>query len=175
MAGRDVECERWWLQGKVELIGLRLKNLLARKHKPVTRVRLMTRGEGLKTLEDVQRVRSICLNNPHTLFWLPTRGWRNSAIRALAENQLMNLPNLALNASMDPSNTAAEWASLKASGWSTMFYGDDTLTTTPNGDRMFPCPKTHKGMKGHCMTCKAGCFGAKTSYGKRTDVHLSQH
>jgi hypothetical protein len=57
-----------------------------------------------------------------------------------------------------------------------MFYGDDTMTTTPNGDRMFLCPKTHKKLKGHCSTCRAGCMGAKLpNYGKRTDVHLSKH
>jgi hypothetical protein len=175
MGRRDIANEKWWSKSGLA-IGRILREFLDKKSKPTQRVRLMTRGEGIKDASDIAKIKSICDNNPDTLFWLPTRAWRDDTLRVLIQRQLFPLKNLALNASLDPSTTPEEWKLLKANGWSTMFYGDDAMTTTPNGDRMFLCPKTHKKLKGHCSTCRAGCMGAKLpNYGKRTDVHLSQH
>jgi len=56
-----------------------------------------------------------------------------------------------------------------------MFYGDDTLTHSPATEKkVFLCPKTHKKLKGHCDTCKAGCFSQLTIQ-RQQIVHLSQH
>lgn len=134
----------------------------------------MTRGEAIKDASDIDKVLEICLANPGSLFWLPTRAWRDKNLRLQIQQKLFNLPNLAVNASMDPSNTKEEWALVKAEGFSTMFYGDDNMTTTPNGDRMFLCPKTHKKLKGHCSICVGGCM-KNAIKGARSDVHLSKH
>lgn len=171
MSVRDVRLEKWWRT----VTGLIVNAALKLKRKQTSRVRFMSRGEALKDKSDIARVLDICKSNPNTLFWLPTRAWRSSELRPIIEKQLLPLPNLALNASLDPSNTDEEWKSLAASGWSTMFYGDNARITTPMNTRMFLCPKTHKKLKGHCATCKAGCFGSRTSYNARTDVHLSKH
>lgn len=171
MHKRDIRAESWWQA----ITGSMLSKILGRKRKQVSRLRFMTRGEAIKDASDISRIIDICAANPGTLFWLPTRAWRSPTLRPQIERLLFPIKNLALNASLDPSNTDDEWRSLANSGWSTMFYGDDNRLTTPDGSRMFPCPKTHKKMKGHCATCKAGCFGSRTSYNKRTDVHLSQH
>ena len=77
----------------------------------------------------------------------------------------MPLRNARVQASIDPSNDELEIELLKADGWSTMFYGDDTAT-----DKGFKCPKTWNKAKGHCAVCEKGCFSEK-----RTDVHLKQH
>ena len=130
-----------------------------------------------KDKSDVQRVRILCEEFPDIIWWLPTRAWRNAELRDLVQRYLMPLPNLALNASLDPTNTENEIRLLTADGWSTMFYGDDTREYSPTMrgmERMFKCPKTHKKLKNHCGICKGGCFGL-TSIGRRTDVHLSQH
>lgn len=171
MTQRDLRAEAWWRQ----ITGKEVAKLLKRKRRQITRVRFMTRGEALKDRSDVDRVKDICKENPGTTFWLPTRAWRQPALRHIIERELFPIKNLALNASLDPSNTDAEWSSLTKSGWSIMFFGDDSRITTPAGKRMFMCPKTHAKVKGHCATCKAGCFGLRTSFAKRTDVHLSTH
>lgn len=171
MHGKDVKNEAYW----AEIDGARVARDLSRKRKQTARVRLMTRGEAFSTFNDVERVRNIATHNlttnPETLFWIPTRGWRNPLLRVQIERLVSEFENLRILASMDPTNTAEEWADLKASGWSTMFFGDDAMRTTPAGDKMFLCPKTHGHVKGACAVCKRGCFRAD----KRVDVHLSQH
>tara|TARA_R110001632_G_scaffold19263_2_gene58589 strand:+ start:71 stop:478 length:408 start_codon:yes stop_codon:yes gene_type:complete len=135
----------------------------------------MTRGEAFKTSVDVYRVKTMCLLNSDIMWWIPTRAWRDTKIKALIEKELMPLPNCAINASFDPSNTDDEWKMMIDSDWNIMFYGDDDLTTDPiYGKRMFKCPKTHKGLKGHCLDCKAGCFAQK-AINRTAIVHLSEH
>jgi len=153
------------------LVSLRKKFKNSRRQ--TKRVRLMTRGEGIKDKSDVQRIRILCEEFPDVIWWLPTRAWRDIELRGLIARYLMPLPNLALNASLDPTNTENEIRLLKSDGWNTMFYGDDTRTTM-NEKRMFMCPKTHKKLTNHCGICKGGCFSL-SSIGRRTDVHLSQH
>ena len=48
----------------------------------------------------------------------------------------MPLPNIAVNASLDPSNTKDEWQSLIDSNWNIMFFGDDMIED-PYKQRMF--------------------------------------
>ena len=174
MSKRDDRCEAIWqsiYSGNVSQI----REHLQRKRKQVKRVRFKTRGEAIKDASDVYRVRDIALANPDTLWWLPTRAWRNPLLKLMVEQDLMTLPNVAVNASFDPSNTKEEWDMMEQSDWNIMFYGDDNLTTSPSsGKRMFLCPKTHKKLKGHCSDCKAGCFAQKT-IGRTQIVHLSEH
>ena len=147
----------------------------SRKRKQTERIRLMNRGEALKDTKDVFRVKTICLLNPDQLWWVPTRAWRNPRLKLLIEKELMTLANCAVNASFDPSNTDAEWKMMQDSDWNIMFYGDDNMLNAPvYNKKMFKCPKTWKKMKGHCDTCKAGCFAQKT-IGRTQIVHLSQH
>ena len=184
MLTKDIRNEEFWQSlpttrrhtyGNPSLESLRKKFKNSRRQ--TKRVRLMTRGEGIKDKSDVQRIRILCEEFPDIIWWLPTRAWRNAELRDLVQRYLMPLPNLALNASLDPTNTENEIRLLTADGWSTMFYGDDTREYSPTMrgmERMFKCPKTHKKLKNHCGICKGGCFGL-TSIGRRTDVHLSQH
>jgi len=173
MANRDDRCETIWQ--KLDKSNSDFTNFFSRKKYDTSRVRHMTRGEAFKDIRDVYRVKTMCLLNPDILWWIPTRAWRNPRIKSLIEKELMPLDNCAINASLDPSNSEAEWQMLIDDDWNIMFYGDDTLTHDPvYGKRMFACPKTHKGLKGHCKDCKAGCFAQKTI--NRTQiVHLSEH
>jgi len=173
MANRDDRCETIWQ--KLDKSNSDFTNFFSRKKYDTSRVRHMTRGEAFKDIKDVYRVKTMCLLNPDILWWIPTRAWRNPRIKSLIEKELMPLDNCAINASLDPSNSKAEWQMLIDDDWNIMFYGDDTLTHDPvYGKRMFACPKTHKGLKGHCIDCKAGCFAQKTI--NRTQiVHLSEH
>jgi hypothetical protein len=170
---KDVRNEEFWQQ----LDGDQLRAILGRSRNfqqmGQKRFRLMTRGEPFKDFADVNKVRDLALKNPDVLFWIPTRAWRHPLLRLYIERQVKELHNVRLLASMDPSNTPEEWEDVKLSGWSTMFYGADDMTVTPNGDRMFLCPKTHKKLKGHCGICKAGCFKPQSK--GRVDVHLSRH
>jgi hypothetical protein len=106
---------------------------------------------------------------------VPTRAWRDPHLKTLIEIFLFPIKNIAINASVDPSNTTEEWKMLEDDGWNIMYYGDDTLTHSPaTKKKVFLCPKTHKKLKGHCDTCKAGCFSQLTMQ-RQQIVHLSQH
>jgi len=174
MAKRDDRCETIWKKISSKNANV-FKMWLDKKRKPTTRTRFKTRGEAIKDISDVYRVKAICEATPDTLWWLPTRAWRNVMLRSLIEIELMTLPNCAVNASFDPSNTEEEWKTMIDADWNIMFYGDDTQLHDPvYNKRKFLCPKTHKKMSGHCMDCKAGCFSQKT-IGRTQIVHLSEH
>lgn len=167
MRTKDIRNEVAWIDN--DAAGLAAS--LDRKKKQTDRIRLMSRGEAFSDWSDLDRVAAIAEANPSRLVWIPTRAWRNPllqlAVKALADRY----SNVRILASMDPSNSAEEWTMVKAMGWSTMFFGDDDQLTTPNGDRSFKCPKTHRHLTGHCAICKGGCFRAD----KRVDVHLKEH
>jgi hypothetical protein len=150
--------------------GRQLADMLDRKRTPTERIRLMTRGEAFSTPDDIARVRGIAESNPQRLFWIPTRAWRDPEMEALIRETLFHVPNLRILASTDPSTSPLEDRFLRALGWSTMFYGDDTATGTPGGRPMLRCPKTWQHLTAHCAVCKAGCFRRS-----RVDVHLKQH
>ena len=173
MAKRDDRCETIWQ--KLNRHNSDFGKFFSRKTKQTKRVRHMTRGEAIKDIYDVYRVKTMCLLNPDTTWWTPTRAWRDARLKALIEKELMPLDNCAINASLDPSNTKDEWKMLIDSEWNIMFYGDDDLTSDPVYETpMFKCPKTWKKLKGHCSDCKAGCFAQKT-INRTAIVHLSQH
>lgn len=167
MRTKDERNEAYWQQ----ITGGQVAATLARKRKFTGRVRFMTRGEAVSDHSDIARIVDICNANPDVDFWMPTRSWRNPLLMARVESELRTLPNLHVLASFDPSNTAEEWEAVRAMGWSTMFFGDDDMLTTPLGDRMFKCPKTHGHVAGACAKCKRGCF---EGHG-RVDVHLAAH
>lgn len=167
MAVKDVRNEAYWQQ----LTGFQVHETLRRRKKQTKRARFMTRGEGIKDHNDIDRVEDICLATPNTDWWLPTRAWRNALLMAQIQSRLVPIPNLHILASYDPSNTPEDWETTRVFGWSTMYFGDDGFLTTPLGEKMFKCPKTWGKVKGACGTCKRGCF---EGHG-RVDVHLSQH
>jgi len=159
--GKDSRNDLYWN----ELNGTVLKNALKNRKLFTGRFRFCTRGEAFRDASDIPKIREILLSNPEVLFWIPTRAWRNFSLRYLIQDEIMPLRNARVQASIDPSNDELEIELLKADGWSTMFYGDDTAT-----DKGFKCPKTWNKAKGHCAVCEKGCFSEK-----RTDVHLKQH
>ena len=178
MAKKDITNEKFWQslptnkndnQDSLES----LQQKLFRSRRQTKRARLMTRGEAIKDMSDVFRIKTLCEATPNTTWWVPTRAWRNKGLKQLIEDVLFPLKNVAINASLDPSNTKEEEQLLKDSGWATMYFGDDTKTTSSIGDRRYLCPKTHKKLK-ICDTCKGGCF-AKVAIGRTSHVHLSQH
>ena len=178
MAKKDITNEKFWQslptnkndnQDSLES----LQQKLFRSRRQTKRARLMTRGEAIKDMSDVFRIKTLCEATPNTTWWVPTRAWRNKGLKQLIEDVLFPLKNVAINASLDPSNTKEEEPLLKDSGWATMYFGDDTKTTSSVGDRRYLCPKTHKKLK-ICDTCKGGCF-SKVAIGRTSHVHLSQH
>ena len=175
MFKRDIRIEKDWQALTPENIHENIANFFKRKRKQTKRKRLNTRGESLKDVKDVYRVKAMCQAMPDDELWIPTKAWRDPIMKVLIEQELMPLPNLALNASTDPSTTKEEWEMLNRDGWNIMFYGDDELNHDPaTGKYMFQCPKTKKGMKGHCEICKGGCF-SQTTIGKRRTIKLYQH
>jgi len=132
-----------------------------------SRFRGCTDGENFSDVSDAYRWAGIIRSNPATLFWLPTRGWRDSGLRTAITRLVRTLPNSRAMASLDPSNTPEEVDALVSEGWSTMFFGDDTASLQPSPIK---CAKTWRGIHGHCRVCKVGCF--KSS---RVDVWLKEH
>ena len=178
MAKKDIRNEKFWQslptnkndnQDSLES----LQQKLFRSRRQTKRARLMTRGEAIKDMSDVFRIKTLCEATPNTTWWVPTRAWRNKGLKQLIEDVLFPLKNVAINASLDPSNTKEEEQILKDSGWNTMYFGDDTKTTSSVGDRRYLCPKTNKKIK-ICDTCKGGCF-SQVVIGRQSNVHLSQH
>lgn len=168
MEGKDIRNEAAW-EGN-DSAGL--ATTMGRKKKgSKNRFRLMTRGEAISSFADIDRIINLAVDMPGFQIWIPSRSWRNPVLFAAAMQAFASYKNIIVLASMDPSNTSDEWAHVKNLGMSTMFFGTDDMKETPNGDRMFMCPKTHKHLNGHCGICKGGCFNTK----KRVDVHLSQH
>lgn len=168
MRGKDVRNEEAWENNDADALAAKMSR---KKKGSKNRFRLMTRGEAFSTFADIDRVKNIADAMPHMTIWIPTRAWRSPVLFAAVQQAFASYDNVVILASMDPSNTADDWAHVKLSDVSTMFFGDDNMTETPNGDRMFKCPKTWKHMNGHCDICKGGCFRTN----KRVDVHLKQH
>ena len=131
------------------------------------RIRFATRGETFATLPDVDKVADLLDMNPQTLFWMPTRAWRDPSGRMMdaIEETVMPFKNARVLASTDPSNTPDELEVLDYRMWSTMFFGNDGAT-----DGRFKCPKTHKKWKSYCRLCENGCFK-----NDEVHIHLSQH
>jgi hypothetical protein len=115
-------------------------------------------------------IKEILLSNPDTLFWLPTRAWRNKKMRNLIEKEIMSLKNARILASVDPTTQKQCWRMLKNRKWSTMFFGNNKLSKIPIGDKFHKCKKTWNKEKKACVTCKNGCFSSK-----QVNIHLRKH
>lgn len=165
MEGRDVKNESAW----ANLTAADITKTLRGKHKPVARFRFCTRGDVFANSGDVEKVAEIVAGNPDTLFWIPTRAWRNPALRAEIEQKVMVLDNARVLASLDPSNDNWEKAQIIEAGWSTMFFGDDNET-----DGRIKCKKTWEHELEACQTCEEGCFQARYGY-DQVHVHLAMH
>jgi hypothetical protein len=163
-------CEEKIEQQFIQLNGDTFRSQIEKKKKQTKRFRFMSRGEAFTCFNDIKKVEDIVKKNKNTKFWIPTRAWRNDHLLKCINTVLGKYDNVYLIASMDPSNTKEEWKKLKENNWSTMFFGDDTLTQTPNGDKFIKCKKTWEKKKGHCQRCSNGCFS-----NKRTDVILKKH
>jgi len=168
MKTKDVRNEDFW----AALNGDMFKTMFAKKRTGLTmeRFRFQTRGETFAVTSDVDKVVDILEKNQNIQFWIPTRAWRNPELKSLIETKIFPLKNARVLASLDPTNTKDEWAMIKESGWSTMFYGDNDMIRNPNGDISHLCSKTFFGEKSACATCKDGCFSEK-----RVDIHMKQH
>ncbi len=151
------------------LTGPKMREYLERMERTTLgadRFRGCTDGENFATLRDVYRWSGILRANPGTLFWLPTRAWRNRRLRTAIKRMIMTQDNARVLASIDPSNSPQEIDQLVTDGWSTMFFGDDN--ESPNNG--YRCPKTWKHATGHCSKCKVGCFSSQ-----RVDIWLKSH
>jgi len=172
MVVKDVRNEIAWQAMQPNQVAKQLN----RKLKPTNRVRGCTRGENIKDVSDVYRIANLARATPNTDYWIPVRAWRDPELKALIEEVLFPIGNVVVNASTDPSTTIEEWHMLEDDGWSIMNFGNSD-THTPTGSRMFKCPKTQgnhgKGIKGHCSTCKAGCF-KKITMGIPSIVQLGE-
>jgi hypothetical protein len=171
MLVKDIRNEQHW--SKVE--PTKVKAQLDRKRKDTKRIRSCSRGEPIVTIADIFTLVSMAVEMPDRILWIPTRAWRDSMLRYMIDHNLRPLKNVAICASIDPSNSEEEWQGLIEDGWSSMFFGDDTRTTDPTGKPLFQCPKTAKGIKGHCQVCKAGCMSHATRGGVPSQVILHEH
>ena len=152
------------------LTGATLRKELAKKKLPTKRFRFMTRGEAFTCSEDVEKIRDILTSNPATLFWIPTRAWRNATLRKEIEITLLPLRNARIMASIDPSNTSEELTNI--TNWSIMGFGwqNKEEMEEKTGLQAKNCPKTYDHIKGACRTCKGRCFSPK-----RQVIFLDKH
>jgi len=159
---RDIINEKIWQ----DLTGSQLHERLSHI-RTIKRIRLMTRGEAFTNLTDVLKVKNLCRYNTDWTFIIPTRAWRNKHLKHLIEMHIQSLPNARLYASIDPSNTLLEINDLIISGWSTAFFGEQSLDFMPNPIK---CPKTfNKQVEIKCSNCNI-CFDPT-----RKDVQFKKH
>jgi len=145
--------------------------LSCKRSRQTDRVRFMGRGEAFRDMSDVPHVLDICSGSPNRLFWIPTRAWRDNELRTAIENRVLEVPNIRVQASTDPTTSISEYSSLVASGWSSMFFGESIdIAEDRYGVKFHKCAKTHKHIKGHCAECVGGCFDAS-----QVHVHLEEH
>jgi hypothetical protein len=170
MTTKDVRNEAYWasLTPKEFARGLRFK------HHSIARFRFCARGEPFDDMSHVIKIRDIVASFPNIMFKIPTRAWRNPAMKAGIQQHIMDkYPNVRIIASIDPSNTEDE---LKiAHEWRTFFFGDDTTHPYENEylfgeSSIVKCPKTWEKRKGYCEFCTIGCFNKEIK-----DIWLKQH
>jgi hypothetical protein len=123
---------------------------------------------------------AIALRLPNTLFWIPTRAWRNAEMLRCIQDYILPTPNIRVICSIDPSTSEDEIDYLRAHGVSLVFTGDNEnsnqmmLTFGDCADkltaRMKRCRKTWDTAKGYCAVCNDGCFAEG-----RVEVHLRYH
>lgn len=172
MSSKDVDNEQDWNGDIAKLV----QSQLAKSRRDIGRIRLMTRGEALSTLDDFNRVTDICKAIPDTLVWMPTRAWRTYRVERLLELQ-KECRNLRILLSLDPTSfedkEMARLHSFLDAGFSTMFFGDNERSSYTIAGREYTfkkCAKTWQGKKGHCLKCRGGCFSTR-----QVHIHLKKH
>jgi len=183
MVPKDINNEAAWIENDVD----NLVSALRRKKADTSRIRLMCRGEAFSTLEDVTRVErlvSALTVNSKRLVWVSTRAWRDKSIlkellRLRREYRGLRILASIDDYSLDSPNDLENLHVWLQAGGGTMYFGDDTrrsFVVAGREYRMFECPKTHKGIKGACMTCRLGCFARNRRGGvEGVHVHLKRH
>ena len=166
MAQKDARNEEAWQAMNPEDLQALAKSL-SRKRNQTKRVRLMSRGEAFSDYRDLAKVEALSRALPDTLLWVPTRAWQHPLLRVQILELQGRRKNLRILASLDPTTTREEYEALLIEGWSTMGFGAGVEEVMA---KPFKCPKTHRHLKAHCATCKAGCFSPK-----RVDVWLLEH
>lgn len=161
--GKDLKNDLHWPAMTGDSIRQALKGLRAYS---TDRLRLCTRGEPFASRADVALIKRVLSDVPEVLFWIPTRAWRNKALRELIREEIAPIPNARVQASIDPSNSWAEIYHLHCEGWSTMFFAKDTdggSVMHPLGDLAIKCIKTWEHQIGACRTCDV-CFGERQTH-----------
>ena len=162
MTDKDVRNEAYW----ASFTPFEFKYFLKHKRKKITRFRFCARGEPFDDMSSVIKIRNIVKEFPDITFQLPTRAWRNEAIRNGVQDYVIPFPNAHVIASIDPSNTISELNI--AHNWRTFFFGDDKQH--PYGKLAVKCPKTWNKITGYCDICNVGCFNKEKKH-----VWLKQH
>ena len=165
MRKKDIRNELYWDNVPVDYFTMHINQ---KRKFQTDRFRFCTRGEQLSTAADVEKTAALVSTRKQTTFWIPTRAWRDPQLRQLIENKLFPLGNVRVLASIDPSNSLEEVENIALRGWSTMFFGNDSVH--PLGNKAVKCPKTWKKIDGACATCTMGCFSDEQKH-----VWLSKH
>ena len=141
------------------------------------RFRLCSRGEPIANELDIDRIASLANNNPDTLFWVPTRSWRNVYLCNLINARLRPIGNVRVCASIDPSLIVEYQGATGCHAWSVMAVDVDNADLDAlRGQVPVMCKKTwcerseRKALHGSCATCNKGCFSTD-----RVTVNLKKH
>ena len=156
---RDKKNDFYWkyMDGDV------IKKSLSTKRLPTKRFRFCTRGEPFKELQDIYKLYDICIKNPNTKFWTPTRAWRHDTVIHRIIKVLLPLNNFFLTCSLDPSNTQEEFDFLNNLGLSTGFFGND-ITYPFKTASIIKCPNKWGNKNITCANCNSACFIHKQTH-----------
>ena len=162
MFGKDKRNEEFWSSDSFFSIS---SGFLHKKK--AERFRFCSRGEPIQGINSLTRLAKFAILNPDTLIQIPTRSWRNQELREAYS--IIDLPNVRLIVSIDPSNTKEELDIAHA--YRTYFFGNDDKHPYGNDNpKVFRCPKTWHKLKGFCAQCRLGCFNEEIKH-----IWLKQH
>ena len=151
-------------------------NAIWQRKKDQTRFRMAKQGECLCDYAHIHNVWHIVLSNPQTLWWIPTRAWKDTLLRQRID-KIRELPNARVMASIDVDYmTRKAVPSLLSDGWKLLFSSPGKQANTPGfPESMFGvpfalCEKTWNAdhIKDVCLHCARGCFN-------RENTHLHWH
>lgn len=134
-----------------------LADMLKRKRKQIDRIRICSCGEAFTCDHDIWFISDLARLLPESEFWITTRAWKSKKADSISRDKLPS--NVILMASVDPSDAPKTVRRLAKEGWQLIFFGDDDHAF--DGIEWVKCPKTWGKKKGHCATCKTGCFAGK--------------
>jgi len=175
----DKADDEWWMSHDCLEIADEIRRVASVDDKPPARFRFSVKGEIWTATCDVVKVAHIAAHLPETVFWIPTRAWRDHAINSYIRLHLFRKPNVRVLASVDPDTTLGQLARLRAEGWSLVFAGDNQcgqMQLSADGliphvaEGMHRCEKTWDRRTSHCASCDEGCFSDG-----RVEIHLKKH